>query len=131
MVEEFCLRSLAGNAVGWVFGLSVFSLKGDHIGWCEDGVLFDIHNDVLGFIPGATGTRLELPALAAEPVVPPMSKRPTVPTLRGRVARPAGKGWSRFCLASYLELSDSPSSRAPYLRLVPGQLRAVGGELAR
>ncbi|UUZ49168.1 hypothetical protein LP420_01580 [Massilia sp. B-10] len=63
-------QSGLSNTVGWVFGLSVFSLKGEHIGWFEEGVLFDIHNNVLGFIPGAAHRRLEAPALAAEPALP-------------------------------------------------------------
>ncbi len=70
ILDEFCIRNLAGNTVGWVFGLSVFSLKGEHIGWYEDGVFYDIENNVLGFIPGAKGLALECPALAAEPAMP-------------------------------------------------------------
>lgn len=122
ILDEFCIRNLSGNTVGWVFGLSVFSLKGEHIGWFEDGVFFDIENNVLGFIPGSAGLALDCPALAPEPPVPPFGKRPHVPTLRGRSARPAGQGWSTFCLATYLSFTGMPVARAPFIhrRLAPG-----------
>jgi hypothetical protein len=131
VLDDFCIRNLAGNTVAWVFGLSVFSLKGEHIGWYEEGVLFDIHNNVLGFIPGAPGLRIEPPALAPEPSLPAFSKRPHVPTLRGRVARPSGRGWSSCCLASYLDLADMPSAAAGYLPRVPSPARAGIAELNR
>lgn len=129
IVDDFCIRNLSGHTVGWVFGLSVFSLKGEHIGWCEEGVIFDLQNKVLGFIPGATGLPLEAPALAPEPPMPTFSKRPHVPTLRGRVTRPSGKGWSTFCLCSYFGMSDMPSARGPYLPHLPGMPRTAGGEM--
>ena len=120
ILDEFCIRNLAGNTVGWVFGLSVFSLKGEHIGWYEDGVFYDIQNKVLGFIPGAKGLGLEAPALAPPPAIPAFSKRPYVPALRGRTARPAGKGWSGFSLSSYFSYSGV---RCAGGRFIP-QLRA-------
>lgn len=129
ILDDYCIRNLAGNTVGWVCGLSVFSLKGDHIGWFEDGVFYDIYNDVLGFISGATGLVLELPARASEPAAPPFSKRPTMPTLRGRTARPPGSEWSRFCLTTYLAFSDMPSARAPFMPL--RALAGTGRELSR
>lgn len=113
ILDDFCIRSLAGNTVGWVFGVSVFSLKGEHIGWCEDGVFYDVHNKVLGFVPGASGLALDVPALAAEPPMPTLGKRPCVPGLRGRASRPPGHGWSATCLASYLEGPELPSVRTP------------------
>lgn len=131
ILDEFCIRNLAGNTVGWVFGLSVFSLKGDHIGWFEDGVFYDVENNVLGFIPGAGGLALEPPALAPEPALPAFSKRPYVPTLRGRTARPAGKGWSTFCLASYLAFTDVPCARAPFLPRRPLSGTVAARDLAR
>lgn len=131
ILDDFCIRNLSGHTVGWVFGLSVFSLKGEHIGWCEEGVIFDIQNNVLGFIPGAAGLPLEAPALAPEPLLPTFSKRPHVPTLRGRVTRPSGKGWSAFCLSSYFGMSDLASARAPYMPHIPGLPRVVGNELTR
>jgi hypothetical protein len=131
VLDDFCIRNLAGNTVAWVFGLSVFSLRGEHIGWYEDGVLFDIHNRILGFIPGATGLRTEPPALAPEPPLPAFSKRPHVPTLRGRVARPSGRGWSASCLASYLDLADMPSAAAGYLPRVPSPARTGSAEMNR
>lgn len=115
ILDEFCIRNLAGKAIGWVFGLSVFSLNGEHIGWYEGGVFYDIENNVVGFIPGATGLALECPALAPEPALPTFSKRPYVPGLRGRTVRPAGKGWSAFCLATYLSFPGLPSARAPFV----------------
>ena len=115
ILDEFCVRNLAGNTVGWVFGVSVFSLKGDHIGWYEDGVFYDIANNVLGFVPGAIGLSLDCPALAPEPALPVFSKRPYVPGLRGRAARPVGKGWSTFCLATYLSFTGVPSARTPFI----------------
>ncbi len=125
ILDEFCIRNLSGNTVGWVFGLSVFSLKGEHIGWFEDGVFFDIENNVLGFLPGATGLPLEAPALASEPPVPVLGKRPCVPGLRGRTARPAGRGWSTFCLATYLAFPGVPVARAPFILRPP----TIGHEL--
>jgi hypothetical protein len=115
ILDEFCIRNLSGNTVGWVFGLSMFSLKGEHIGWFEDGAFFDIENNVLGFIPGTVGLAIDCPAPAPEPAMPPFSKRPHVPALRGRTARPAGRGWSTFCLATYLSFSGLPSARAPFI----------------
>ncbi|MES2899229.1 MAG: hypothetical protein V4723_05835 [Pseudomonadota bacterium] len=108
IVDEYCVRNLSGEAVAWVFGVSLFSLKGEHIGWCEDGVFYDIDNRVLGFIAGAKGLEPDMPALVPEPSVPKFSKRPYVPTLRGRSARPAGRGWSSYCLATYLEFGAGP-----------------------
>lgn len=102
------MRNLSGATVAWVFGVSLFSLKGEHIGWYEDGVFYDIENKVLGFLAGAKGLELDMPALAGEPALPKFSKRPYVPTLRGRTARPAGRGWSSFCLPSYLEFGARP-----------------------
>lgn len=119
ILDEFCLRNLAGNAVGWVFGLSVFSLNGEHIGWSEDGVFYDIENQVLGFVPGATGLKLESPAQAPQPVLPKFNKRPCVPLLRGRRARPAGRGWSSFSVGDYLAFNGVPSARAPFLSQRP------------
>lgn len=115
ILDEFCIRNLAGATVGWVFGISVFSLKGEHIGWYEDGVLYDIENQVLGFIPGATGLALACPALAPEPAAPAFAKRPHVPALRGRAARPPGRGWSSFCLSTYLSLAGVPPTRVPFM----------------
>jgi hypothetical protein len=131
ILDDFCIRNLNGNTVGWVFGLSMFSLKGEHIGWCEEGVFYDIQNNVLGFVPGAAGLRLEPPALACEPPLPTFSKRPHVPTLRGRFARPAGQGWSRFCLASYLEQSDAPHAGTAFIAHLASQARPGGNELVR
>jgi hypothetical protein len=119
ILDEFCLRNLAGNAVGWVFGLSVFSLKGEHIGWSEGGVLFDIENKVLGFVPGAAGLALEAPGLAPEPALPKFNKRPCVPLLRGRSARPAGGGWSSHCLGDYLSFNGVPAARTSFLAQRP------------
>ncbi|UUZ54745.1 hypothetical protein LP419_01475 [Massilia sp. H-1] len=118
ILDDSCIRNLAlSNTVGWVFGLSVFSLKGEHIGWFEEGVLFDIHNNVLGFIPGAAHRCLEAPALEGRTGAAGLQKRPQVPNLRGRIARPAGRAWSAFCLSSYLDLADLPPSRSLH---VPG-----------
>lgn len=115
MLDEFCIRNLAGKAVGWVFGLSVFSPKGEHVGWFEEGTLFDIDNKVLGFVAGASLPGLALPALAPEPPEPALSKRPCVPTLRGRTARPRGQGWSARCLASYFASTDVPALPARFI----------------
>jgi hypothetical protein len=120
ILDDFSIRNLSGNTVGWVFGLSMFSLKGEHIGWYQDGAFFDIENNVLGFIPGAPGLLLEPPALAAEPPLPVLSKRPCVPALRGRTARPAGQGWSTFCLATYLSFTGLPSTRTPFIPRAQG-----------
>jgi hypothetical protein len=115
ILDDFCIRNLSGNTVGWVFGLSVFSLKGEHIGWYEEGVFFDIENNVLGFIPGSPGLTLDAPGLAPEPALPVLSKRPCVPGLRGRAARPARKGWSTFCLATYLSFGGVPTARSGFI----------------
>jgi hypothetical protein len=130
ILDEFCLRNLSGKTVGWVFGLSVFSLKGEHLGWFEDGLFFDRDNKVLGFLPGATAAALELPALAPEPPTPSFAKRPCVPTLRGRAARPRGQGWSVHCLAHYLAMGDMTSARSPYLPLRAGQTLPAAPESA-
>lgn len=106
--------------MGWVFGVSMFSLKGEHIGWFEDGVMYDIQNNVLGFIPGAKGLALEMPALGPEPVMPALSKRPYVPGLRGRAARPRGTGWSASCLASYLEQRPLPADCPAFMARAGG-----------
>jgi hypothetical protein len=116
ILDEFCIRNLAGHPVGWVFGLSMFSLGGEHLGWAEDGVFYDIDNRVLGFVPGATGLALAAPALAPEPPLPVLSKRPCVPGLRGRSSRPAGKGWSTSSLASYLACGGAAALTMPALR---------------
>ena len=114
ILDEFCLRNLSGHTVGWVFGLSVFSLKGDHIGWFEEGVFFDVANKVIGFVPGAKAP-LELPPLAPEPALPALLKRPCVPTLRGRSARARGHGWSAHCLCNYLSSGALSTPVGPYL----------------
>ena len=114
ILDEFCIRNLAGDTVGWVFGLSMFSLKGEHIGWYEDGVFYDIENNVLGFIAGAKGLQLDAPALAPTPPAPAFSKRPCVPALRGRTARPPGQGWSAVCLSSYLLFAGNSAAYAPF-----------------
>ena len=108
----------------------MFSLKGEHIGWFEDSVMYDIQNNVLGFIPGAKGLQLDAPALAAEPPVPRFSKRPYVPGLRGRAARPRGTGWSSSCLATYLEFGQVPAACAEFVPRAAGMAHAVAGELA-
>ena len=131
ILDEFCLRNLAGSTVGWVFGLSVFSLKGEHIGWFEDGVLYDIENKVLGFVPGTKGLLLALPPLASDPAVPVFSKRPHVPSLRGRSARPRGKGWSAHCLANYLAYGDVPAARSAFLPRMAGPGPAALSDLGR
>lgn len=131
ILDDFCIRNLAGNTVGWVFGLSVFSLKGDHIGWFEDGVFYDVENNALGFLPGTASLALDCPALAAEPTLPAFSKRPYVPTLRGRRARRAGRGWSTFCLATYLSFHGLPSQRTAFIPRGPGAGPGASHELAQ
>jgi hypothetical protein len=115
ILDEFCIRDLSGNTVGWVFGLSVFSHKGEHIGWFEEGIFFDLENKVVGFVPGASLPGMVMPAPGHELPFPAFSKRPCVPTLRGRSARPLGQGWSTQCLASYLASSEVPSVRARFI----------------
>lgn len=130
ILDEFCIRNLAGGTVGWIFGMSMFSLKGEHIGWFEDGVIYDIENSALGFVPGAKGLVLEMPALAEDPPMPPFSKRPYVPTLRGRSARPSGAGWSSCCLATYLEYRQIPSPCPGYIPQVSCRSHAAAGDLS-
>ena len=130
ILDDFCIRDLSGHTVGWVFGVSMFSLKGEHIGWCEDGVLFDLHNNVLGFVPDAPGLRLDMPALAAEPTMPALSKRPCVPSLRARSARPAGRGWAQVCLAAYLERSGMAAPASPFRVPMLSHARGACGDLA-
>lgn len=131
ILDEFCIRNLAGHTVGWVCGLSVFSLKGEHVGWCEAGAFYDVDNRLLGFVPGATGLALELPALAPEPLIPALSKRPCVPTLRGRSARPRCSGWSRHCLADYFAFADLPGARAPFMPCWAGHHGAAACDQSR
>lgn len=114
ILDDFCIRSLAGHTVGWVFGLSVFSLKGEHIGWCEDGVFYDIENKVIGVIPDAPGMPVDMPGLAPEPALPAFSKRPYVPSLRARSARPRAYGWSAHGLAAYFAPNRVPAAAVAY-----------------
>ena len=130
ILDDFCIRNLSGHTVGWIFGVSMFSLKGEHIGWCEEGVLFDLHNNVLGFVPDASGLRLDMPALAAEPPMPAFSKRPCVPGLRARSKRPAGRGWAQVCLATYLERAGVAPVAAPFRVPMLGHAHAACGTLA-
>ncbi|WP_426107765.1 4-fold beta flower protein [Massilia sp. TSP1-1-2] len=130
ILDEFCLRNLAGHNVGWVFGLSVFSLAGEHIGWYEDGLFYDIENNVLGFIPGAKGVVPERPEPCPPSALPAFSKRPCVPALRGRTPRPLGTGWSGASLDAYLAAAGAPAvicaAMPPHARLdgraCPGSL---------
>ena len=131
ILDEFCIRNLCGATVGWVFGVSVFSLKGEHIGWFEDGVLFDMDNKVLGFIPGARGLLLDMPELGPTPALPVFSKRPYAPTLRGRTARPHGAGWSPSVLASYIEHRQVPAGCAGFMARAAGAGHPGAGEQAR
>jgi hypothetical protein len=119
ILDEFCIRNLDGVPQAWVFGVSVFSMKGEHIGWFEHGVLFDVHNDKLGFIDGALGLSGG-PQLQAAPPMPPFGKRPCVPALRARRIRPAGSGWSGERLADYLDHCDALRSLS-----VAGAARAL------
>ena len=113
ILDEFCLRSLDGVPQAWVFGVSVFSIKGDHIGWFEHGVLFDVDNNRLGFVQSALGMGGKSPPLQPAPPVPGFPKRPCVPALRARLARPhGGGGWSVFPVADYLEQGDVLGLRA-------------------
>jgi hypothetical protein len=130
LLDDFCIRNLSGETIGWVFGLSLFSLKGEHTGWFEEGVFYDVQNKVIGFVPGAPGLRLEQPALAPEPPLPAFKKRPYVPSLRGRTSRPAGKGWSSFCLATYLEFPQEAAPRVQFMSIIHSLDRAAGGDCA-
>jgi hypothetical protein len=103
ILDEFCIRNLAGVPAGWVFGLSVFGLQGEHIGWFEDGVLFDVENRAIGFVLGAKGLSMPCPPLSAPPEFPRFAKRPHCPSLRGRPPRRSRSGWSHYRLADYLE----------------------------
>lgn len=121
ILDDFCIRNTSGNTVGWVFGLSMFSLKGDHIGWCEEGVFYDIENNILGFVPDAAGMPLATPGLAPEPPMPAFSKRPYVPGLHARSARPRGSCWSVHSLVEYFAPNRVPASTGMYrLPLRPG-----------
>lgn len=113
ILDEFCLRSNDGTPVAWVFGVSVFALKGEHIGWFEHGILFDVDNNKLGFVAGAIGLGGATPQLAEPSRLPRFAKRPYVPALRARLARPGGGIWSGHRLADYLDRSE------------PGELGAV------
>ncbi len=106
ILDEFCVRGIDGAPLAWVFGVSVFALKGEHIGWFEHGVLFDVDNNKLGFVAGAIGLGGAAPHLAEVPPIPRLAKRPNVPTLRARLARPAGGIWSGHRLADYLDRSE-------------------------
>ncbi len=118
IVDEFCVRTTLGEPAAWVFGMSLFAITGEHIGWYEDGVFFDVHNKVLGFFAGAAGLPHDFPVPLAPPPMPPLSKRPNVPPLLGRPARPARGGWSACSLADYLERYTAPRSCAAGALLV-------------
>ncbi len=131
ILDEFCIRNVGGSTVGWVFGVSVFSLKGEHIGWFEDGVLFDVENKVLGFVPSAKGLVLRKPVLAPAPVMPPFTKRPCAPTLRGRSMRLRGSGWSSACLASYLDGCQPATPCPAFIARSANMQHGTIGELQR
>ena len=103
ILDEYCLRSPAGRPAGWIFGLTVFAINGEHMGWFEDGILYDVANHKLGFVPGARGLGTRAPALGPTPPMPPLGKRPLVPPLRGRPARPPERGWSPHRLLHYFD----------------------------
>jgi len=125
MLDEYCVRNLSGDTVAWVFGVSLFSLTGEHIGWYEDGVFYDTDNRVLGFLPDARGLVPDMPPLAHEPPLPAMSKRPCVPTLRGRSVRPPRQGWSSHCLASYLQFASRPVSAGRFIPRLVAPVRTL------
>lgn len=130
ILDEYCLRTSAGEPAAFVFGLSVFSLKGAHIGWFEEGVFFDIENKLLGFMLGAKGLPCEFPPPQPAPSMPVLSKRPLVPTLRARPARRPASGWSSHSLAEYID----PGGAAPSLAGLPPPVTRPGsglGEIPR
>lgn len=118
ILDEFCIRNLDGAPQAWVFGVSVFSLKGEHIGWFEHGVLFDIHNDRLGFLKGALGVSGHV-ALQPPSAFPAFAKRPCVPALRARRSRPVSAGWSGERLADYLQSCADRVDGLRALRVAP------------
>jgi len=130
ILDEFCIRSVAGEPVAWVFGLSVFSLKGEHIGWFEDGIFFDVDNKILGFIPAAGGVHPDFPEPGAPPPVPPLPKRPHVPTLRARPVRQISSGWSPHGLADYFE-GAAALPPAPFMPGASGGDRSAMNDIPR
>ena len=112
ILDEFCLRGLDGAPMGWVFGVSAFALRGEHIGWFEHGVLFDVHNRKIGFLAGALGLGGASPPLADAPPLPAFPRRPNVPPLRARLARPTASGWSGQRLGDYLDRFEMPVAGA-------------------
>lgn len=120
ILDEFLLRTVDGEPAGFVFGLSAFSVRGEHLGWFEDGVLYDVENCPLGFLDGARGMALAVPALQPAPPEPVFGKRPNVPPLRARPVRRPANGWSRHVLADYIDAAAAPDPLPA--RATPGAL---------
>lgn len=130
ILDEFCIRSVTGDPVAWVFGLSVFSLHGEHIGWYENGLFFDVANQVVGFIPGLARGGPELPVPAPPPPVPPFPKRPNVPPLRARPVRRPASGWSQHRLADYLDGAAAAFPAAPFAAAAASPQHGAMGEIS-
>ena len=89
-----------GHTIGWIGGVSAYSLSGDHIGWFEDGVLYDSTNSAIGFTRDAV--RLpSRPAIGGSPGIPGLAGVPGRPGLSESPGRPGYRGWSDLDLASF------------------------------
>ncbi len=84
ILDEYCFRSPQGHVTSWLFGNGVYALNGDHIGWFEISTLYDIHNRIVGMLAQACEP-LAADHLPAQ--LPPFSRRPHIPLLKGRHMR--------------------------------------------
>jgi hypothetical protein len=86
------------NTIGWINGISVFTLTGQHAGWFENGVLWDIRNRCIGFTMEATGDFPTRPDITETRLMPDIGKRPRSPTLADTPIRPERCDWSNIPL---------------------------------
>ena len=97
------LRSSHGVVVAWIEEPNVYFRGGRHAGWIEDGVLFDSHNRVLGFLRDAEGNLPSRPGLAGTPGMPGLAGTPGRPGFAGAPGRPGRGGYSSDDIAEYFE----------------------------
>jgi len=101
ILDSDCIRSSRGQVIAWISRNNVYTLQGSHCGWFEDGVLYDSHNRVLGFLPNATGYLPSRPGIGGTPGTPGFAGHPGRPGFSGAPGRPGCGGWSNEDLAMY------------------------------
>ncbi len=102
--DDDCLRDLRGHVCAWLSGINVYSKRGRHVGWFEEGVLYDSHNRVIGFLRDATGSMPGRPGLNGTPGMPGFAGRPGKPGFAGAPGRPGKGGWPSNDFDLYFEV---------------------------